>query len=234
MHRIFLLLLACAAVALPRVALAQSVQRCIGADGRTVFTDRRCEDVGAVKRLPPAAATQGADSARNTWPRRLSQLVGEISAAIQTHDTNRLSAIYDWRGGPSASATRLFDQLDAMVQRPLVDIAPVYGQSDTAAVPDRLENAADAHAAAASVPAATGPGAWMPSWNQAQAAATGTTDTDTATDPAMHDPTAPAQAAPSRPQPVALRIEQTLGRSATPVRTVLGLRRVYGCFWISL
>ena len=29
-------------------------------------------------------------------------------------------------------------------------------------------------------------------------------------------------------------IEQTLSGSATPVRTVLGLRRAYGCFWVSL
>jgi len=40
--------------------------------------------------------------------------------------------------------------------------------------------------------------------------------------------------APSRPRPVGLRLEQTLGNSATPSRTVFGLRRQYGCFWITL
>jgi hypothetical protein len=53
----------------------------------------------------------------------------------------------------------------------------------------------------------------------------------------MEDP-APAAAgtveAPSRPRPIGLRIEQTLGSTATPARTVFGLRRQYGCFWITL
>jgi hypothetical protein len=33
---------------------------------------------------------------------------------------------------------------------------------------------------------------------------------------------------------VGLRLEQTLGSTATPARTVFGLRRQYGCFWITL
>ncbi|WP_282295336.1 hypothetical protein [Stenotrophomonas sp. PS02289] len=43
-----------------------------------------------------------------------------------------------------------------------------------------------------------------------------------------------APPAPSRPRPVGLRLEQTLANSATPSRTVFGLRRQYGCFWITL
>ncbi|MCY1455218.1 hypothetical protein D9M71_723350 [compost metagenome] len=38
----------------------------------------------------------------------------------------------------------------------------------------------------------------------------------------------------SRPRPIGLRLEQTLGTTATPARTVFGLRRQYGCFWITL
>ena len=38
----------------------------------------------------------------------------------------------------------------------------------------------------------------------------------------------------SSPRPIGLRIEQTLGSTATPARTVFGLRRQYGCFWITL
>ncbi|WP_312318403.1 hypothetical protein [Stenotrophomonas sp.] len=47
-------------------------------------------------------------------------------------------------------------------------------------------------------------------------------------------PTEVAPPAPSRPRPVGLRLEQTLANSATPSRTVFGLRRQYGCFWITL
>jgi len=43
-----------------------------------------------------------------------------------------------------------------------------------------------------------------------------------------------AEVAPRRPRPVGLRLEQTLGSTATPARTVFGLRRQYGCFWITL
>jgi hypothetical protein len=43
-----------------------------------------------------------------------------------------------------------------------------------------------------------------------------------------------AEVAPRRPRPVGLRLEQTLGNTATPARTVFGLRRQYGCFWITL
>lgn len=35
-----------------------------------------------------------------------------------------------------------------------------------------------------------------------------------------------------RRSPVALRVEQTLGSSATPVRTVFGLTRYFGCWWV--
>lgn len=37
-----------------------------------------------------------------------------------------------------------------------------------------------------------------------------------------------------RRAPVALRLEQTLGNGSTPSRTVLGLRRYLGCWWVRL
>jgi len=38
----------------------------------------------------------------------------------------------------------------------------------------------------------------------------------------------------ARRHPIGLRLEQTLPGSATRAATVLGLRRQYGCFWITL
>ena len=231
MRALLLLILSGIALLAACPAPAQSVQRCIGADGQPVYTDRRCDDIGAVQRVPPAAAAGAARGSRRGCPRRLSELVGEIGAAIQSHDVNRLSAIHDWRGVPAAAATSLFDRLEAMVGRPLVDIAPVYAQ--TQAPPAQL--AADVGAApaaeSATEAASTGPGSWMPSWQPSTTTATTTEATNP--DPAQA-PMAVPITAPARPRPVGLRIEQTLAGSATPVRTMLGLRRAYGCFWIAL
>ena len=231
MRALLLLILSGIALLAACPAPAQSVQRCIGADGQPVYTDRRCDDIGAVQRVPPAAAAGAARGSRRGCPRRLSELVGEIGAAIQSHDANRLSAIHDWRGVPSAAAMPLFNQLEAIVGRPLVDIAPVYAQGP--APPAEVADASGAPAATdadAAGTATTGPQAWMPSWQPSTAAAaTAAANPDPAQAPMAVPITAPARA-----RPVGLRIEQTLAGSATPVRTVLGLRRAYGCFWISL
>jgi hypothetical protein len=239
-------LLACllVAAALPGHARAQQVQRCIGADGQAVYTDRRCDDIGAVARLPPAAAAEGPRLFRGGCPRVLSQLVGEIGAAIQGRDVNRLAAVYDWSGASNASASRLLDRLEAMVDRPLVDIAPVYpagdpfpntGTSDAGmlspAVPASMPEPVPSPppSAPSPEPAGTGPATWMSGWNIR--APTGAAPPEPAI-AALPEPPPPPP--PARPHPVALRVEQVLGGSATPVRTVFGLRRRHGCFWIAL
>jgi hypothetical protein len=230
-------LLACAFAGLPVSAPAQTVQRCIGPDGRAIYTDRRCDAIGAVDRLPPAAAANGPRLYRGGCPRVLSQLVGEIGAAIQGRDVNRLASVYDWSGISNASAARVLDRLEGVVERPLVDIAPVYRDSEAmpavatsapttaSGVPDPAGNAGPA----------TGAAAWMPSWNTG--ADPGRDAGNGAIDPSGasvggNGPVPPA-APVTRPRPVALRIEQTLAGSATPVRTVFGLRRSYGCFWLA-
>ncbi|GAB3059060.1 DUF4124 domain-containing protein [Stenotrophomonas tumulicola] len=54
-------------------------------------------------------------------------------------------------------------------------------------------------------------------------------------DDAMPPPaTEEAAAPPVHQNPIALRLEQVLPGTATPSRSVLGLRRQYGCFWITL
>jgi hypothetical protein len=59
-----------------------------------------------------------------------------------------------------------------------------------------------------------------------------TTDTSSAT-PSIHDADAAPPPRIQRP-PVALRVEQTLANGSTPSRTVFGLRRNMGCWWITL
>ena len=183
-------------------AAAQQVHRCVGADGQAVFSDRSCADLGATPRLPPASSTHaGATDVRHYrggCARTLGDLSMEIGAAIRNRDLNRLSSLYDWQGVSSAGARQRLDRLEAIVSRPLVDIAPVHPQpsADPPPMPP-VESPAD--------PQAAGTDAW---------------------------PT--GAAAPPAARPTGLRIEQTLANGSTPSRTVFGLRRRFGCFWIHL
>ncbi len=196
-----LLLLCGVLLGLPAVASAQAqrVNRCTNAQGQTVFTDRSCEALGATARTPRGEPTAGNTGIyRAGCARRLSELTEQIRQAVNLQDVNRLSSIYLWGNVSNASANRIIGQLESVVRRPLVDIAPVYPTVAEPVEPVTVPPDPDATVAAA------------------------------ATLPQQ------APAAPSRPRPVGLRLEQTLGNSATPARTVFGLRRQYGCFWITL
>src|SRR5690606_16640057 len=57
--------------------------------------------------------------------RRLQDLVFELTAAIDTRDVNRLAGIYHWPGTSSRGAYAIMGRLDAIVNRPLVDITPL-------------------------------------------------------------------------------------------------------------
>ncbi|KAF1013976.1 MAG: hypothetical protein GAK31_02999 [Stenotrophomonas maltophilia] len=117
--------------ALAAHAQAARVNRCTDASGRSVFTDRSCDSVGAQSRLP-AAPAPGNTTARDTLgarcPRRLSDLVGALRTAVGNQDVNRLSPVYLWGAATDEAAQRVLGQLEAVVRRPLVDIAPVYRQ----------------------------------------------------------------------------------------------------------
>jgi hypothetical protein len=167
-----LLLAACAS------AHAQ-VRRCTASNGATVFTDRRCQDVGAVERLPQASAASGARLYRSSCSRNLQDLVYELTTAIDSRDVNRLAGIYQWTGTSTSTGYALMQRLDAIAQRPLVDIVPVYPAS------------------------AEGEDDYFPQTTV-------------------------------RRRPIGLRLEQTLANGSTPSHTVLGLRRSFGCWWVSL
>ena len=111
----------------PVSAWAQKVQRCVTVSGETVYTDKRCEDIGAMDRLPRAApaGTGGSSQYRSGCSRTLSDLVHQITAAIDNKDVNRLASIYQWTGVSNASANRILNRLEVIVARPLVDIVPL-------------------------------------------------------------------------------------------------------------
>lgn len=124
---VLLAALTCAAF-WPGHASAQ-VKRCAGPHGETIYTDRNCQDIGATDRLVrPNGEGYAPPAYRGGCPRRLSDLVHGLSTAIDARDVNRLALYYDWGGMSTRNAYALMAKLDGIVQRPLVDILPVYAR----------------------------------------------------------------------------------------------------------
>ena len=116
--------------AMPGTAAAQ-VRRCTTSQGIDVFTDRRCVDIGATERLArEAPATASLRLQRTGCSRNLQDLVYEMTTAIDARDANRLAGVYHWVGISGSTSAHLMQRLEAIVQRPLVDIAPVMAGPD--------------------------------------------------------------------------------------------------------
>ena len=122
--------------AVPPSALGE-VRRCSGPDGTTIYTDRRCRDIGSFERLPRDHPTQATTRLhRGGCATTLQDLAYELSAAIDSRDVNRLASIHHWVGVSSRSAELLMRRLDVIVKRPLVDIEPIEARSPASAMAD--------------------------------------------------------------------------------------------------
>jgi hypothetical protein len=208
---LLVLLLACLWRPAP---VSAEVRRCETASGAVIFTDRKCTDVNATERVPHAGAA-AARVYRGGCARNLQDLVFEITTAIDAQDANRLAGVYHWPGMSGTTAYQVWSRLDAIARRPLVDIVPVMPSTPSPPAP--------------ALPAVTGAGT-----TTADAAHDGLTPTQVYAAPApAPDPQLYPQTSVRR-TPVALRVEQTLGTSATPSRTVFGLVRHFGCWWVRL
>lgn len=110
------------AITWPGVVDAQ-VRRCTTVDGQTLYTDRRCEDLGATERLPRDQAGRGQRLPyRGGCARQLQDLIFEITSAIDAQDGNRLASVYHWPGLSSRAGYAVVGRLEAIARRPLVDI----------------------------------------------------------------------------------------------------------------
>ena len=174
---------------MPNAAQAQ-VRRCAGPDGTLVFTDRKCEDVGATERVPRDALAGAGRMYRGGCSRNLQDLIYEMTAAIDSRDVNRLASLYHWVGMSSRGSYGVMGRLDGIAQRPLVDIVALQPIRHIVVQNDD--------------------------------------GTRSSVDPGYYP-----QASANR-TPVALRVEQTLANGITPSRTVFGLRRHLGCWWVTL
>ncbi|WP_206410146.1 DUF4124 domain-containing protein, partial [Lysobacter enzymogenes] len=121
--------LALAAAALSPSAAQAQIRRCTDARGNSVYTDRDCAAVGGVDRLPRGAAAAARPEAAYVGgcARNLRDLVGAITTAIDAHDGNKLAAVYHFAGMSDDQGYAIVQRLDAIAQRPLLDIAPVMG-----------------------------------------------------------------------------------------------------------
>lgn len=114
-------------------------------DGNLVYTDRSCQSLGAVE-LPreAPAAIHTSRVYHGGCAATLRDLVYEVTAAIDSHDVNRLAAAYHWPGMTGRSANATMDRLDRIAALPLVDLRVVTvdvpvaptDQDDPYAVPE--------------------------------------------------------------------------------------------------
>ena len=188
--RVLILFLLLCLDCLPQAAQAQ-VRRCTASDGNMVYTDRKCEDIGATERLSSSGlAGIGGSHVYRGCARSVQDLAYSLGNAIQTNDVNQLAGLYDFSGASTASGYRLMERLGVIARRPLVDVQPMYsGGTDPQDNPYAGIIEFDEH------------GAIIP------------------------------QRSPS-PRLVGLRVEQTLANNSTPSRTVFGLRKNMGCWWV--
>lgn len=107
----------------PVQAQATQLNRCEGPAGDTIYTDRPCDSLGATARVVRGvAAPAGAGPYRSGCARTLPALTAAITAAIDAHDVNGLASVYHWVGQNAESGDRILAQLQAIVDRPLIDI----------------------------------------------------------------------------------------------------------------
>lgn len=209
---LLVLLLACLWRPAP---VAAEVRRCETPSGAVIFTDRKCTDVNATERVPHAGAAAAARMYRGGCARNLQDLVFEITTAIDAQDANRLAGVYHWPGMSGTAGYQVWSRLDAIARRPLVDIVPVMPATPSTPIPAAPPGETGMATADAAHDGLASPQAVAPAPSPAP-------------DPQLYPQTS------VRRTPVALRIEQTLGTSATPSRTVFGLVRHFGCWWLRL
>ena len=142
MHRpALLLLLLIAGLFAPGIVHAQ-VKRCTAADGTLVYTDRKCDDIGATERIAPSPMPGGSAMTgryRNVCARTVQDLVYSFSSALQSGDANQVAGVYDWAGMATSSAYRVMSRLDTIAKRPLVDVQPMYSGGTNAYGDDVIE-----------------------------------------------------------------------------------------------
>lgn len=120
----------------PARANSGDLNRCIGADGRSVYTDQPCAAMDASSRpqapnitdsnkAAPAVRVHVRDCA-TTIP----ALRDGIQAALAAGDVNKFAAFFQWAGTGSREADAILDHLQAIVVRPLIAVTVLRAHGD--------------------------------------------------------------------------------------------------------
>ena len=118
---------------------AATLNRCIGADGVSIFTDQRCQDVGA--RVRPEAASES--RGMNRWRLHASgcahttaDLLRGLKSAFDAGDVNQVAAFYHWPGISASESVRILDRLQALIDHPIESITLLRPQQAPASDTD--------------------------------------------------------------------------------------------------
>jgi hypothetical protein len=192
-------------------ASQDGLRACVGADGIPIFTDRRCEDLGATEQqaraAPPGAMLSPGLLRVHSCARNQDDLLAGVRAALESHDANRLADFYHWTGMGTAEGYRLMARLDAFSARPVVDVQLVRGaRADPDPEADYFQFQPPVPPATPDPPADAEPGA---------------------------DPSAEAPAPPRRPHARLLRVDQMRSdRDVAATITYFHLLTNAGCWWM--
>ncbi|MEO8742246.1 MAG: hypothetical protein ABI365_03555 [Lysobacteraceae bacterium] len=113
------------------LAHAATLNRCIGADGISIFTDQRCQDIGASVR--PEAAPESRASGRwrlhaNGCAHTSADLLRGLKSAFDAGDVNQVAAFYHWPGISAAGSILILNRLQALINHPIESIALIRPQ----------------------------------------------------------------------------------------------------------
>lgn len=116
----YLLWFLCLAALMPVQA---QVRHCVAPDGTQIFTDRKCEELGASASQPPVSQTRSARyNRRSVCPSSVQDLAYALEKAMQSGDANQIAGLYDWAGMGTSSAYRVMTRLQQTASRPLVRV----------------------------------------------------------------------------------------------------------------
>ncbi|MBB5015068.1 hypothetical protein [Rehaibacterium terrae] len=102
------------------------LNRCLGADGVTIYTDRACADLGARERGAPATPEAREDPLPGcaTTP---AELHARLRLAIDAGDVNALAALYHWPGTTQHTARAVMAELERLAAQPLTELVAEPG-----------------------------------------------------------------------------------------------------------
>ena len=127
MKRVLVLLLLL--IALPAAAQT-TIHRCVGADGRPVFSDQQCTSIGAISIMPPPVPPASASSADAPagpstgllCAKDMAGLREGIAQAFANRDANRIGGLILWNGYGSGGAVENIRNMEALVHQPLLAV----------------------------------------------------------------------------------------------------------------